>query len=141
MNKTPIQLFLEQMNTPEGQAKMDVYFEKLHKKEVYDRARLNRAILFSLKLDQSELDTLVSRIVKKEEVFKQYWMGRSQYRISHIMTLVLDVIISEGGQSANEDNTFSTGVYSYRGYSVEIMQGQGTAYHLYNADSCIYYSN
>jgi hypothetical protein len=132
---------LEYMKSPEGQKSMEVYFEKLAKKDAIERARAQRIKdHFS---NGTEFDLLMQRVIEKQDIYDARHYESYSERSLHVTNLLWELASSEGNEIEPIDGlteNFSSMIYDYYGYQFAITHGQGSVLSIYKNKECIYRS-
>lgn len=132
---------LEWMKSPEGQKSMDIYFEKLAKKDAIKRARAQRIKEHFKTAD--EFNQLMQRVLKKQEIYDARHYKTYSERPLHITNLLWELVSFEGNLIDSVDDLtdhFPSMVYDYYGYQFAITHGQGSVLSIYKNKECIYRS-
>lgn len=129
------------LDSPEGRKSADDYFEKLKKKEEVLEKRCERIKThFS---DNQSFDSLMSRILEKQEKYDKRHYYTYTERPLHITDLVWELASSEGTPIEPVDGlteNFPSAIYEYFGYQFAITHGQGSVLSIYKNKECLYRS-
>ena len=132
---------LEWMKSLPGQRSMEIYFEKLAKKDAIERARAQRIKEhFS---NATEFDLLMQRVIEKQDIYDARHYESYSERSLHVTNLLWELASSEGNEIEPIDGlteNFSSMIYDYYGYQFAITHGQGSVLSIYKNKECIYRS-
>lgn len=130
---------LEWIKSPTGQKSMDIYFEKLVKKDAIERARAQR--IKEHFNNEIEFDQLMQRVLKKQKGYDARHYTTYSERPLHVTNLLWELASLEGTLIDHIDDLteqFPSMIYDYYGYQFTMTHGQGSVLSIYKNMECIY---
>lgn len=124
------------LESPEGKAAMDKYFDKLVKRKTIAGLRMFKIN----ELSDADFEKLMKYVIKNngEEWTKKCYSRGCQPYPTNILSLLFETA-SFFGKPDEEDSEidFPSDTYHYRGYSFFSMYGQGVHQRVYHGDEAV----
>lgn len=121
---------IEDLKTPEGEARMRAYFAELDKKDKMHESQLERC---RAKYTDEQLHNIILKIIEKynSKKYQDRWYNRSIEPPEDLFFFLYDYAAKYGREATKKEykiysNMFSSGIYYIAGFYFNRMNGQGT---------------
>ena len=130
-----IEKLKEHLETPEGKARMEKYFQDIAKKQALKEKRYRR---FEEWLETNDFDKLMYRLILEhgdEYIDKCYHNGYMPHPNRKLGFVISYVVHNHAPITVSElDCNFANSVHQFKGYYFQHIHGQGTITRIYNKD-------
>jgi len=123
--------FKKFLNSEEGQQAMQEFGEKLHKESLFKERWLNKFIVNLESKDDKDLELLLQPFYKHEKKRKEILYKQGFDSQSSLYSTLYEVFEKLGTEANDEEyGVFTSAIFYWRGYRMELICGQGSFYSL-----------
>jgi hypothetical protein len=108
--------------------KANRYFDKIKREEERAERWVESVKDYILTLTDEEFDEEMMKFIKWETKYEDYWYDVKYTQTTSILFSCFASVFEELGIEVDKDSDFYSSGYEYRGYTLELYQGQGCFY-------------